>query len=82
MKTPITEKFLKENQFKFRKATGIWTLKISNSIFLPVEIEVQIVAEQIMTFVAIKIGISEDRATLNIDFQEQLIKLIEAIKGE
>lgn len=82
MKTPITEKFLKEQNFKFRKSTEIWNLKIENSIFIPVEIEVQIVAELVIVFVAIKIGNSEERATLNINFQEQLIKLIESIKGE
>lgn len=76
---PITEEFLRENEFTGR--LGTFKLEIENAVFHSVEIRVEIIAKGIMTATSLKVKGTSSCATLPIDYEDQLKKLIEALKG-
>lgn len=76
---PISEKFLKENGFTGR--LGTFKLEIENAVFHSVEIRVEVIAKNIMSATSIKVKGTGGCATLPIDYEDQLKKLIEALKG-
>lgn len=80
-KKPITKEFLQSEGFKIQKDES-FSLKIENAVFHAVEIRVEIIAKDIMSSTSIKVAKTRNFATLPIDYEDQLKKLIEALKGK
>lgn len=78
---PISESYLKDAGFKKNK-NETFVLEIKNSAFHSVEIYVELISPAIGPFVSIKVKGTRNFGALPIDYEEQLKKLIEALKGQ